>query len=126
MNCCSGKKDCVEEKVLSMQNDALSVGFDAEWVADILEKYGPQVLEWAIEIVRNGVTAVVVRELLVKFGPLLLEFLFNIFGVKNGWLSVTEVSNDEVVLAAASDTWLSKLVEKNPEKVIEALKNRKV
>jgi hypothetical protein len=64
-----------EELKLSASN----FGFDPSWIADILQKYGADVLALAIEAARNGFSVAFVVEVLQKFGPALLQFILDVF-----------------------------------------------
>lgn len=67
-----------------MTNDELKMsasnfGFDAGWIADILQKYGTDALSLAIEAARNGFSVAFIVEILQKFGPAILEFILSLF-----------------------------------------------
>lgn len=62
-------------KVDELKLAAANFGFDGNTIADVLEKHGPEVLSWMIEIARNGVSTQVLVEIINRFGPWLLELL---------------------------------------------------
>lgn len=64
-----------EELKLSAGN----FGFDAGWIAEILQKYGADALTLAIEAARNGFSVAFIVEILQKFGPAILEFILSLF-----------------------------------------------
>jgi hypothetical protein len=70
-------------KVEQLKLSATNFGFDAGWVADVLEKYGPEVLAWAIELARNGLSVTFIVEVVQQFGPVLLQLLVDWLNKKN-------------------------------------------
>jgi hypothetical protein len=62
-------------KVDNLKVAAGNFGFDAGWIADVLEQFGPEVLSWAIELARNGFSVGFIVEILQTVGPWLLEML---------------------------------------------------
>ena len=62
-----------------LKMSAVNFGFDAGWIADILQKYGGNVLTLAIEAARNGFSVAFIVEVLQKFGPTLLQFIVDVF-----------------------------------------------
>lgn len=62
-----------------MKASATNFGFDPTWIADILQKYGADVLALAIEAARNGFSISFIVEILQKFGPAVLQFLLSVF-----------------------------------------------
>jgi hypothetical protein len=71
---------CCKETALkadALKASAAEFGFDPGWIADILQKYGPDVLALAVEAVRNGLSVSLVIEIVQKFGPGLLQFIVN-------------------------------------------------
>ena len=62
-----------------MKMSAANFGFDAGWIADILQQYGADALALAIEAARNGFSIAFVVEVLQKFGPCILKFIFDLF-----------------------------------------------
>lgn len=57
---------------------AVNFGFDSQWIADLLEKYGQDGLSLAIEAARNGFSTQLITEIMQKFGPDLIQFLLNL------------------------------------------------
>lgn len=62
-----------------MKMSAANFGFDVNWIADILAKYGEDVLTLVIEAARNGLSVAFIVEILKKFGPTLLQFIVDVF-----------------------------------------------
>jgi hypothetical protein len=58
-----------------LKTSAMGFGFDASWVADILQNWGDDVLSLAIEAARHGLSVTLVVDILKVFGPSILEFL---------------------------------------------------
>ena len=54
---------------------ATNFGFEANWVADLLEKYGPDVLALVIEAARNGFSVAFITEFVDKLGPMVLQLI---------------------------------------------------
>ena len=89
MSCCGGQ-NCGEkvsalsvEQVDTLKTSAQNLGFDPSWIADIVAKYGPDVLSVIVELARNGITVATITDLLTKFGPEILQLLLSILHVKN-------------------------------------------
>lgn len=57
---------------------AVNFGFDSQWIADLLQKYGQDGLALAIEAARNGLSTQLITEVMQKFGPDLIQFLLNL------------------------------------------------
>lgn len=77
---------------------AANFGFDPTWVADILSKYGADVLALAIEAARNGFSVSLVIEVLQKFGPALLQLLVDVFAQKQASLRMAAVAEGTGVI----------------------------
>lgn len=80
MSCC--KKEVNLVQVEDLKASALGFGFDANWIADIVEKYGHDVLSLVVEAMRSGFSLAFVVEVVNKFGPVLLEFLLTLLNKK--------------------------------------------
>jgi hypothetical protein len=74
---------------------AANFGFDANWIADVLQKFGPDVLAVAVEAARNGFSVSLVVEILQKFGPQVLDFLVSLLSKKS--MAMAEVIPGTVV-----------------------------
>lgn len=57
-------------------------GFDAGWIADVLEKWGDETLALIIEAARSGLSIAWIVEVVNLFGPVLLEFVVELL---NKW-----------------------------------------
>jgi len=112
-----------EELKLSASN----FGFDATWVADVLSKYGDQVLALAIEAARNGFSVSFVVEVLTKFGPTFLGFLVSLIAKKNSMnfaatndvLTGDIVGIDSSVIEVLIEKYLPQIIEKYLPVIIE-------
>jgi hypothetical protein len=104
-----------EELKLSASN----FGFDANWIADVLTKYGDQVLALVVEAARNGFSVAFVVEVLSKFGPTFLEFLVSLITKKNSmnFAATNDVVNGDVIGIDASVVEV--LIEKYLPQIIE-------
>ncbi len=58
---------------------ATNFGFDPSWIADVLQKYGADVLALIVEAARNGFSVSFIVELIQKFGPAVLQFIMSVF-----------------------------------------------
>ena len=118
-----------------MKMSAVELGFAPDWVADFLEKYGDDLLGVVIEAVRNGVSVATVMEVVEKFGPVVLQFLtdllnrFRIFGVADSQVvdgPVVEGVNAALVetvlerfLPLILERYLPVLLEKYGDKIVQ-------
>lgn len=66
-----------------MRLSASNFGFDMNWVADVLEKFGQDVLSLAIEAARHGLSATLVIEMIDKLGKGVVEFIVDILNNKS-------------------------------------------
>lgn len=66
-----------------LKASANNFGFDASWIADILQKYGDDILPLVIEAARNGLSIYLIAETLQKFGPKVLDFLVSLLNAHN-------------------------------------------
>jgi hypothetical protein len=62
---------------------AVNFGFDASWIAEILQNYGEDALTLAVEAARNGLSIGLIVEILTKFGPKVLDLLVSWLNQKN-------------------------------------------
>jgi hypothetical protein len=81
----------------ALKASATQFGFDPTWIADLLQKYGPDVLALAVEAVRNGLSINLVIEIIEKFGPGLLQFIVNWLQSQNS-KKLGVVSGESVVV----------------------------
>lgn len=79
---------------LVLQEAAVALGFKSDFVADVLEKLGPGVLEILVNAVRNGFSVNTVVDLFTKLGPLMLD-------VVTQFLSSLKSPPDEAVVGSA-------------------------
>jgi len=61
-----------------LKEHAINLGFDSDFVMDILTKYGQEVLILVIEAARNGFSVDFVKEIMGKLGPILLELIVEV------------------------------------------------
>jgi len=67
------------EQIDILKASAQDFGFDSGAVADILEKFGPDVLALLVELARSGFTIQWIMDTFNKFGPTVLQFLQDLF-----------------------------------------------
>jgi hypothetical protein len=75
-----GNSQCKRRKIMAedLKVAATGLGLDANTIADILEKYGPEVLAMVVELLRNGFSTTFIMEL-VQLGPDVLQIIVNLF-----------------------------------------------
>lgn len=128
MVCC--KKE--EEKVMQMEDmkaSAANFGFDAQWIADVIQKWGNDVLALVVEAARNGFSKDLIIEVLQKFGPLLLELMVDIinkFSMRKAAVGEVVVGEevslfDASILEVVVQKYLPMIMEKYGEKIIQML-----
>jgi hypothetical protein len=78
-SCNSGKCTGACNSTEDVQLEAQSFGLPTEQAAEILTKYGPQVLSVIVAGLKNGLSLSFLMESLKLFGPLIVEFLTNLF-----------------------------------------------
>jgi hypothetical protein len=74
MSCCKKLQNLEARKVSDMQS-ATDFGFDPQWVADMVAKYGDDVLPLILEAMRLGFTKEFVMDTVSKLGPVLLDII---------------------------------------------------
>jgi hypothetical protein len=67
------------EQIDILKASAQDFGFDRGVIADILEKFGPDVLALVVEAARNGFSIQWIMDTFNKFGPTVLRFLSDLF-----------------------------------------------
>ena len=61
-----------------LKEHAINLGFDNDFIIEILTKYGQEVLVLIIEAARNGFSIDFIKEMLMKLGPILLELIVDV------------------------------------------------
>ena len=84
MTCCSKEKVSAlsVEQVETLKLSAQNFGFDTNWIAELISKYGADILALVVEAARNGFSIALVVEIMSKFGPDLLQFVLDLFNTK--------------------------------------------
>jgi len=71
-----------ESKNTQQMNDDLvaaqSLGFDSGYMAEILNRYGPEVLSTVVTALKSGFSPAFVMELVRLFGPVVVDFLISL------------------------------------------------
>jgi hypothetical protein len=78
------------EEVKELTSAAENFGLSADFIAECLNKYGPEVLSVAIEGIKNGFSVGFVIELVRLFGPVVLDFILSLFKTSNKSFSMAE------------------------------------
>jgi hypothetical protein len=73
-----------------LKTTAENFGLSADFIAECLNKYGPEVLSVAIEGLKNGFSVGFVIELVRLFGPVVLDFVLSLFKTSNKSFSMAE------------------------------------
>ena len=81
------------EQIDTLKASAANFGFDGGAIADILEKFGPDVLALVIEAARSGFSIPWIMEVINKFGPTVLQFLADLFH-KNAAMAAMPMAMD--------------------------------
>jgi hypothetical protein len=107
------KFSMAEDEVSVLKESATNFGFDGGVIADILNKFGPDVLTLMVEAARNGFNVEWVVSTLNRFGPNVFQFFVDLWG-KNmavapvamsiGELAVGEVQQGVVLNAEVIQT----------------------
>ncbi len=70
-------------QVNELKGAAENFGLSPEFIAECLNKYGPEVLSVCIEGLKNGFSVGFVIELVRLFGPVVLDFILSLFRTSN-------------------------------------------
>lgn len=113
---------CKEVQLVHMEDlkaSAVNFGFDEAALAELVKKFGPDILSIAVEAARNGFTPTLILEILMKFGPGVLELLLNIFKKQNAKFG--EVITGDVITGDQVNTIDISLVETLLQKYVPLL-----
>jgi hypothetical protein len=104
--------DLTAAQIADMESTAKNFGLDPEFIAECLNKYGPDVLSLCVEAIKGGFSVGFVMELFRLFGPIVLDFVISLFTK-----SKSAMLSEQKLGVAASDIDLSDFLnEKNAEK----------
>lgn len=102
----------------SLKMNAMELGFSSEYIADLLDRWGSEVLATVIELARNGLSTDFIVETLKKFGPFFLELFVDFINRKKSLgYGACEMSPcaakemNEVVFALMLEKGMPKLAE---------------
>ena len=102
-----------DDQVQALSTEVQQMGMAPTEVADLLSRYGPEVLSVVVQALKNGFSMPFVLELLRLFGPLALDFAISLFTAKKSFSAQSE----------ANDPFgeLNKILQNDPEvnKVLE-------
>ena len=73
---------------IELMNAAENSGLSPDFVAEVLSRYGPEVLSVCIEALKNGFSVGFVIELVRLFGPVVLDFVLSLFKRSNTSLNM--------------------------------------
>ena len=82
----------------TLKESALSVGFDHGFVADVMEKLGPDVLTTLVDAVKSGFSADTAKQLLIKTGPTLLQIMTQLLVHTSGTSVAAKLATGELVV----------------------------
>ncbi len=109
---------------------AVGFGFDSTWISDLLAKYGSDAVALVVEAVRGGFSKDLVVDVLDKFGPLVLEFLINLLNKHKmaargvaGELVVGEQVGaiDATIIQTMIEKYLPILVDKYGQQILDLI-----
>ncbi len=84
-----------------MKTEAVNMGASTEFIADCLNKYGPEVLSTVTEGLRNGFSFAFVLESFRLFGPFVLDFFISLMSKNKMQANMMEIVNQKTLGAAA-------------------------
>jgi len=84
-----------------MKESALNMGASTEFIADCLNKYGPEVLSTVTEGLRNGFSFAFILESFRLFGPFVLDFFISLMSKNKMQANLMEIVNQQTLGAAA-------------------------
>ena len=109
-----------------LKASAVGFGFDPEWVAQILEQWGPDVLAVVVEAARQGLSVTTVVDILTKLGPKLLDLLISVLnkmkmmGVAGDVVGGDVVQGvDSAVVDVLVEKWLPVIIQKYLPMIID-------
>lgn len=108
------------EKREALKSSAMELGFDGDWVADVLEKWGDELLGIIVEIARNGISVDFIIETLRKFGPFLLELLANVLN-RRSMVGLTGEVVPGPVLEGVNGAFLDSVIERFLPQILERI-----
>lgn len=97
--------------VKELTNVAENFGLSQEFIAEVLSKYGPEVLSVCIEGLKNGFSVGFVIELVRLFGPVVLDFILSLFKKSNKTMQMAEAHG----MGASDQSLADFLNDKNAE-----------
>lgn len=84
-----------------MKTEAVNMGASTEFIADCLNKYGPEVLSTVTEGLRNGFSFAFILESFRLFGPFVLDFFISLMSKNKMQANMMEITNQKTLGAAA-------------------------
>ena len=84
-----------------MKTEAVNMGASTEFIADCLNKYGPEVLSTVTEGLRNGFSFAFILECFRLFGPFVLDFFISLMSKNKMQANMLEIVNQKNLGAAA-------------------------
>ena len=111
---------CGLEKREALKVSAMELGFDGDWIADVLETWGDEILSAVVDIARNGISVDFIVETLRKFGPLLLDFVSGLLNRRTS-MGLTGEVVPGAVAQGINSAFLDTLVEKFMPQILEKI-----
>jgi hypothetical protein len=84
-----------------MKVEAINMGASTEFIADCLNKYGPEVLSTVTEGLRNGFSFAFILECFRLFGPFVLDFFISLLSKNKMQANMLEIVNQKTLGATA-------------------------
>jgi len=79
-----------DDQVQALSTEVQQMGMAPAEVADLLSRYGPEVLSVVVQALKNGFSMPFVLELLRLFGPIALDFTISLFTAKKSFSAQSE------------------------------------
>jgi hypothetical protein len=109
------------DQVLAMSTDAQQFGMSPENVAEILNKYGPDMLSVVVSGLKNGFSVSFCMELLKLFGPVVLDALTAIYNKTKTLVGAQSLSATAATETAVADILAKGKVESIPPAILNIL-----
>ena len=65
-------------KIDQLTSSAVNLGFDSNWIIDLLEKHGAEIVALVVEAARQGLSVSLIIEVIDKLGPDFLRLIVDI------------------------------------------------
>ena len=77
------KNACKCDQTEALKAQVVGFGFDPSYIADLIQKFGPDLLGIVVEAVRQGLSVATIKDIVEKFGPDVLNLLLGVLNNKS-------------------------------------------